>query len=579
MPVSTPSPEPAEETSLQAALLASARRHRDRRIALLDNRGRIAEARSFPELVDSLRLGAGRLVAAGVAPGDRVIVCLPTSWQWLETWFGALLLGALPVSVAPPGALGSPAAQIRKALEVAARLDAAALVAGETFLRDAGEILAEDGVARRGDPTAVRSPGPTRWLAVESLSRTSADPVDPALPADPEQIAFLQLTSGSTGLPRAAEISHRAVLHNVRAMGEAVDSPHGGEPTRRMVSWLPLYHDMGLVGCLVNSLLRGFDLDLLTPRAFLARPWIWLEAISRYPDGAVLSTAPNFAYQLCVERTPAGLEGGLDLTGWRDAMTGSEMVKPETAAAFCDRFAAAGFTPPQLRPCYGMAETTLATTFDRELAGPRVRAVPGDASVGVPAEVVCCGRAIIDSRVRVLDPRGAALPAEAIGRVQVRSPSLFSGYYQDPQATAEALRDGWLETGDLGFLDADGELYLTGRSKELLILHGQNVMPHELEWIAEAELETGGSQRCAAFSVPGQTGEEPVLVMETSEEDATRLADEARRVAGAIGRALGVPLRDTVWVRRGAIPRTSSGKIQRQAVRDLYLEGQLERRA
>jgi acyl-CoA synthetase (AMP-forming)/AMP-acid ligase II len=343
-----------------------------------------------------------------------------------------------------------------------------------------------------------------------------------------------------------------------------------------MVSWLPLNHDMGLVGCFLLSLIVGHDLTLLQPTAFLARPRLWLHELGRH--GKVFAPAPNFGYQLCLERSKEDELGELDLSLWQDAMTGAEMIRPETVEGFCERFGRAGFRPEAFRPCYGLAEGTLAVTFDLAGRGLRTRPLPSGAGEGFAlSDVVSVGVAIPDTTLEIRDPAGHPRADGEIGAVCVRGPSVFAGYYNDPEATAEALRDGWLLTGDLGFLH-DGELYLTGRTKDLLIVHGENVMPHEVEWLAESVTGGGGAARSGAFSVARSAqGEEAVLVVEASERDPEKLRAMGHDIRSRIGRTLSLPLADLVFVRRGKIPKTTSGKVRRRALRALYLEGKLER--
>ena len=553
--------------NFQRALAEAGRRHPGRGITLVDNRGRDRERRTFPEVRAAASLMARRLRATGVEPGDRVLLCLSTSWEWLDCWFGAVLLGATPCAIATPGALGSPAAQLDKTLRVCQRIDARLLVGPESLLRETRRLL-DEGFASR----ELGSPLRTELLAVERLATLAPAGSAPDTDSDESSTAYLQLTSGSTGLPRAVELSHGAALHNAIACAEGVSGPHG-EFSEAIVSWLPLYHDMGLVGCLLHSIVTGIDLALMSPRTFLGRPRLWLERISR--GGSVVSPAPNFAYQLCVERVGAGGAAGLDLTRFRDAITGSEMVRPETVEGFCSTFAPAGFPASGVRPAYGLAEATLVVTIDKRLGGARVRDVPVRRAGELEA-VVGTGTPVRDTRIEIRSPDGRALPSGSIGELWISGPGLMSGYLGEPAATAEVLRDGWLDTGDLGFLDEDGELYLTGRKKEILILQGHNVMPHELEWIAEGVAGGGGAERSGAFSVPSAGGEHAVLVLETTEQDADRLRQLGHDVGSAIGRALGVPLCDLVLVRRGTLPRTSSGKIQRRALRDAYLRGEVQ---
>ena len=374
-------------------------------------------------------------------------------------------------------------------------------------------------------------------------------------------------------------IPHRAAIHNPLASDEAIGAPHGAPIhalAESMVSWLPLNHDMGLVGCLFLSILAGFDLWLLQPTAFLARPRLWLAELGRH--GTAFAPAPNFGYQLCLERLKPGDREGLDLAPWHDAMTGAEMVRPETVEGFCEAFAPYGFRPEAFRPCYGLAEGTLAVTFDLEGRGMRTRPLPQGNGDGFGlSEVVCVGRPVRDTEVRVVGPDGRALPEGQIGEVRSRGPGVFVGYYNDPEGTAEGLRDGWLATGDLGFM-AGGELYLTGRLKDILILRGHNLMPHEIEWLAESVTGGGGALRTGAFSVArGAAGEEPVVVVEATDRDPEKLGRLGHEIKSRIGRALSLPVADLVFVRRGRIPKTTSGKVQRRTLREKYLKRELDR--
>ena len=517
-----------------------------------------------------MRQAAGRWAALGLQPGERVLVSVPTSWAWLDAWFGALLCGALPVAVAPGAPMGASAAQIRKIEALVERLEPRFAIVTEGFRRSAQRLgaAATLEVARTPEELAGQAPGKV---------------VAPR--PQPEDIAFLQFTSGSTGLPRAVSIPHRAAIHNVIGSDEAIGRPHGSPAHRwaeTMVSWLPLHHDMGLVGSLLQSIYGGFDLWLLPPSAFLARPRQWLEHLGQH--GVAFAPSPNFGYQLCVERLDRPAREGLDLSAWRDAMTGAEMVRPDTVAAFCDAFAPQGFRPQAFRPCYGMAEATLAVTFDLRGEGIRSRPLPEGVAASTDggsglSDVVCVGEPIRDTEVRITAPSGEALAEGAIGEIEVHGPSVFAGYFNDPQATAESLDCGWLATGDLGFLH-QGELYVTGRSKDILIVRGTNLMPHEIEWLAEGVIGGGGALRSGAFSVArGAAGEEAVVVVEVNERDPERLGRLSSEIRSSIGRTLSLPVADLVFVRRGKIPKTTSGKVQRRTLRDQYLRGEIERLA
>ncbi len=557
-----PFPEPP--STLPRALERAAGAFPERGVAIFDSRGRAAERRTYPQLLESVRQAAGRWAALGVEPGELVLISIPTSWSWFEAWLGALWRGAIPVAVAPGAAMGAAATQVKKVEGLVASLGAERAVVTPGF-RDQAEAAG----ARKTLEVALT---PDELEAATPATFARPDP-------EPGDVAFLQLTSGSTGLPRAVTIPHGAVVANVMGSDEAIGVPHGAPAHRwadAMVSWLPLHHDMGLVGSVFQSLYAGLDLWLLPPGLFLARPRKWLEHLGSH--GVAFAPAPNFGYQLCVERLAAEARRGLDLSGWRDAMTGAEMVRPETVGAFCDAFGPHGFRPEAFRPCYGMAETTLAVTFDVKGEGARTRPLPEGAGAGMGlSEVVCLGEPIAGTEVRVAAPDGSALAEGEVGEIEVRGPSVFIGYWNDPEATAEALSDGWLSTGDLGFL-AGGELYVTGRLKDVLIVRGTNVMPHEIEWLAESVTGGGGALRTGAFSVArGAAGEEPVVVVEVQDRDPDALRVLGQEIRSRVGRALSLPVADLVFVRRGKIPKTTSGKVRRRALCQQYLNGTLDR--
>jgi acyl-CoA synthetase (AMP-forming)/AMP-acid ligase II len=465
--------------------------------------------------------------------------------------------------------MGSQEAQVTKIEGLLERLGGRFVMASEHFHREAERLQAAAVLDVTIDPGI---------LAGAALAGPGSGKVH--IPsAGPEDTAFLQLTSGSTGHPRAVMIPHRAAIHNSIASDVAIGTPYG-KPAREwatsMVSWLPLHHDMGLVGCLLLSVVCGLDLWLLPPSTFLARPRLWLEHLGQH--GPAFAPAPNFGYQLCLERLSAEKRQGLDLSGWRSAMTGAEMIRPETTSAFCDSFAPFGFRPEAFRPCYGLAEATLAATFDLKGEGVRTLPLPPGAANGLGlSDVVCVGQPLIDTEVHITAPDGSPLPEGGIGEIRIHGPGVFAGYFGDPEATADGLRSGWLLTGDLGFLH-DGELYLTGRTKDLLILRGHNMMPHELEWLAEEVTGGGGAMRCGAFSIAhGGEGEVPVLVVEVTDRKPASLAALNKEIRSQVGRALSLPLADLVFIRRGRIPKTTSGKVQRRQLRQSYLEGTLER--
>ncbi|MGE0707284.1 MAG: AMP-binding protein [Planctomycetota bacterium] len=500
-------------------------------LAVYDRRGKEAPAQPYPELVVRARAWGAWLREQGVSPGDVVFLCLPTSHELVEAFLGAIVVRALPCCLALPRAIGG-LESFRRRLE---------LLAGRY---PGGQLVTTADVGAELDRPYLLPPE-------LDLSRLA-----PLEPVDPAALAYVQLTSGSTAVPKAVSITHANLSANTRAI---VLGGHGLHD-ETYVSWLPLYHDMGLVGILLTGLFHGVGLCLMRPETFVGTPLRWLEAIAaqRTP---VVTSAPNFGYQWCVDRIrPEKLEG-LDLSPWRLACCGAEMVRPGTLSAFQERFGPLGFREGVFAPCYGMAETTLAVTISAPGRPPLVH-----------EGRVSCGPVLEGLSVSIHAPGdGAPLPDGVEGEVVVRGSSVFPGYFLDDEATAESLRpDGAFHTGDLGYL-REGELYLTGRLKDLIILDGANVAPYELEWIAEQHVDMDGG-RAAAFSVEREGREAAVLVVEVKALPPAATIDALRsQVAQDVA-----PLLDLVFVRRGTLPKTSSGKVQRGEVRRLYAAGELD---
>lgn len=550
--------EGSEFGTIDGLLRWAASEHPERGIAILERRGEEPLRRTYPELLARARERAQRLARLGTQPGDALLLSLDTSFELLESWFAVVLLGARPVIVAPQGALGSGEQHLDRLESLCALLGARHLVCTDSLAAKA-----------RASGRALLAAA-----ALEERQIAAAAPLADGrgLRPEPDDSAFFQLTSGSTGTPRAVAIPHRALLHNASAIVAALSDSLGApiaERTRTVVSWLPLHHDMGLVGCLLASIRAGLDVLLFPPRLFLARPELWLRALAS--AGPAVSSAPSFGYQATLE-AQAQAEG--ELSAWHTALVGAEMVRAGALASFAERYASAGFDARALKPCYGLAEATLAVTFDRRGAGVRTRRAPAAAG---EKEVACVGSAVLDTEVAIAAPDGRPLPEGSVGEVIVRGPGVFSGYLGDARASAESLRKGWLWTGDLGFLHA-GELYVTGRSKEILILRGHNLMPHEIEWLAEAESGGGGTARAAAFSVDtAAEGEAAVLVVEVEGREPAALRALEHAIRARVGRALGIVLADLAFVRRGRIPKTTSGKVRRRELREQYLAQGVER--
>ena len=548
-----------EPRLLPSALLHAAATRPSHGVGIFDRSGRKCDRRTFPELLAMVQEFAGRWQTLGVAPGDRVILSLDTSWTFIGAWLGAVWLGALPVAAAPSGPLSS-------VERYRLRLDAVMRKLDARYVLVPTASLAEELTASHQEPLAGTVIAADRFMSL-TPTRPQAN-----RPADDDMVS-LQLTSGSTGTPKAAVLSHRGLVHNALALHETLAT--GSAPyDASLVGWLPLHHDMGLVGYLVSSVLTGMNLWLFPPTAFLGRPTRWLEVVST--SGPCITFAPNFAYGHCVQYCTAKDIETMDLSQWRAAVVGAEMVRPETMELFSTAFAPSGFTPEVLRPGYGLAEATLAVCVDQKRRGVRTTMLPQNGGgYGGRRSVVCVGAPVRDTKIRVIDGAGSTLPEGHIGEVLVSGPGVFRGYLNDTKATNQVLADGWLRTGDLGLI-SDDELYVTGRLKDVLIVHGKNFMPHEVEAIAEQAAGGGLSRSCAFSTLQDQEAEKVVLVVEVTTGDADTLAAHGNAIRRLVAGELSFTIGEVLLVRRGTIPKTSSGKIRRDALRDLYFKGMLQ---
>ncbi|MBI4615711.1 MAG: fatty acyl-AMP ligase [Planctomycetes bacterium] len=510
----------------------------------------------YAELAALARGAGAGLVAAGAKPGDRILVVLPTGEEFLAAFFGAMLAGAIPCPVSPPQGFGSKDTFLRRVGQLAGAVEARAVVTQE----DLAEMVAA------GIPQGVEILLPSRLA--------SAQDELPAVPADPEATAFLQFTSGTTEVPRGAQLSHRALAANVRQIGEAT----GIGPESVIVSWLPLYHDMGLIGGVLTALLRGADLVLWSPFGFLRRPRSWLEAIDRFHG--THSPAPTFAFRYTAEKISEEDLEGLDLSSWQVAFVGAEAIHADALAAFHRRLAPCGFAETALLPCYGLAESCLAVTFSpcgrrfstravsrRDLAERGVAEAPRDAADKLV--LVSSGRPLPGTAVRVVGEDGADLPDLRLGGILVQGPALFSGYYGLAETGVEG---GWLRTGDLGFLD-EGDLYVTGRKKDLIIVRGENHHPAEVEWVASG-VEGVRAGRVAAFGVvdPGEGTETLCLLAEVDRRSSADPDELSTAIRRRVYEETGLPVAHVELVPPGTLPVTTSGKMQRSRAREIFVE-------
>jgi 1-acyl-sn-glycerol-3-phosphate acyltransferase len=506
---------------------------------------------------------AARLTAAGMQPGQMVAIMLPTCKEYLFCFYGVLLAGGIPVPLYPPARLTTIEDHMTRHVGILQSAGAALMVTIpeakplayllRAQVESLNAVLVPEDLAGGGAFTPVRA--------------RSGD------------IGFLQYTSGSTGNPKGVVLTHANLLANVRSMGKAARATSEDV----FVSWLPLYHDMGLIGGCFATMVLGFPVVLMSPLAFLARPSQWLWAIHRHRG--TISGGPNFSYELCLRRIQDGELEGLDLSSWRFAFNGAEPVSPETIAAVEARFGRFGLRKNVLSPVYGLAECSVGLAFtppgdpwqmdllDREAFSRTGEATPARPDDPAPLKVVGCGRSIPDHDMRVVDAAGIELPDRHEGLLQFRGPSATSGYYRNPEATRGLFDGEWVSTGDRAYL-SDGMLYLTGREKDIIIRGGRNISPYELE---EAIGDLQGVRRgCVAVfgSRDEASGTERVVVLaEVRDQDAARHAELRREIERLAVGLIGAPADDVVLAPPHTVPKTSSGKIRRVAAREYYERG------
>ena len=627
---------PTGAGTLLEAVDFHARSHGDRiHVELYGPEGE-PEGITFAALVERAERLAAGLADRGLAPGQSAALMLPTGLDYLAAFLAVQMAGAIPVPIYPPARLSQLEDHVKRHAGVLANARTRTLVTFAPAL----------GVSKL---LTAQVPGLDSVVDVAGLDREGRLQARPGL--DESSTAFLQYTSGSTGSPKGVVLSHGDVIASLKAMAVAL----GATPRDVFVSWLPLYHDMGLIGAWMGSLYYGFPLVLMSPLDFLARPARWLEAIHRHRG--TLSGGPNFAYELCVRRIGPEEVEGLDLSSWRLAFNGAEPVSPDTMDRFTAKFTPHGLSPKAMTPVYGLAEATLGVAFtpigrgpridvvDAEAMAHRARAVPlpgavtgtgapgdgptvdgphaggpsaGEPSVGessaggpdlerphvggpaagalpsgrpsareapadgLPARAcrfVSCGPPIPGFEVRIVDGRGIELEERAEGSVEFRGPSTTSGYFRNPAATRALFDGGWLRSGDRGYV-AGGELYVTGRDKDLIVRAGRNLYPYDLE---SAVGEVGGVRKgcVAVFASPDPAAgtERLVVVAETRESDAGRRRAIEEAIVRVAAAELGAAPDEIVLAPPHSVLKTSSGKIRRVAVRELFESGALRRGA
>ena len=525
---------------------------------------------SYRQLKQGAEAVATGLQQGGLEPGEPVAIMLPTGIDYFFSFFGILLAGGIPVPIYPPARLSQIEDHMRRHRGILANCRAVTLIT----------VPEAKAVAR-----LLKSQVETlRRLVTVAELRAAPGKLVEAVPKE-QDIAMLQYTSGSTGNPKGVVLTHANLLANIRVMGEAIRA----DPTDVFVSWLPLYHDMGLIGAWLGSLYYAILLVLMSPLAFLARPQRWLWAIHRYRG--TLSAAPNFGYELCLRKLEDRELEGLDLSSWRLAFNGAEAVSPDTVRRFAERLRPYGFRPETMTPVYGLAESCVGLAFPPFGRGPVIdriqrdaftrsaRAVPAAADDATALRFVACGQPLPGHQIRVVDPSGRELPERMEGEIQFRGPSATSGYYRNAEATRALFRGDWLDAGDKGYI-ASGELFVTGRTKDIIVRAGRNIYPDELEH-ALGEIP-GIRKGCVAVfgSTDPATGTERLVVLaETRETDPLSLDRLRNRIVATTTDIIGTPPDDVALKPPHTILKTSSGKIRRAASRESYERGRLRRPA
>ncbi len=494
----------------------------------------------------------------------RVTLMLPSSPEYFYSFMGVLAAGAIPVPIYPPMRLSQIESYIRRHQTILKNCQAEVMITTPEVKRFA---------------TLLKSlvPSLRRVVTVTEFSGFSDKPLKLAI--SPKDIAFIQYTSGSTADPKGVQLSHANLLANIRAMGKATRL----QSKDIFVSWLPLYHDMGLIGAWLGTFYHSAHLILMSPLEFLARPQRWLWAIHRYQ--ATISAAPNFAYDLCYHRIPDEDLKGLDLSRWRLACNGAEPVLPNTIRLFCKRFSRYHFKREAYWPVYGLAESSVGLAFPRPDRTPHIQKVQRASfmSHGVakeaatsephPLEFVACGEALSGHQIRVVDDMDIELPDRQQGHLQFKGPSSTSGYFRNPEQSAELFHGEWLDTGDLAYLD-QGQLYLTGRTKDIIIRAGRNIYPHEIE-DAVGEIDGIRRGRVVVFGYQIESREKLIVLAETRETSTQKLQDIRSQILDVCAEIVDLPPDDIVFAPPNTILKTSSGKLRRSACRELYLKGKV----
>jgi fatty-acyl-CoA synthase len=565
---------PLQQEPVHAQTLLDVLRHYDSRVPerphiyLQDDQGH-EQIITYNQLFTEATALAQGLIHRGLKPGETVALMLPTSDMFFYAFFGVLLAGGVPVPIYPPLRASDIEAYAARAAGILGNAEARFLITfhpAEKLSKLLGALV------------------PSLKGVVTTATLRSAKNAKVNVKVRADDPALIQYTSGSTGQPKGVLLTHRNLLTNIRAYGKAA----GIKPDDVVVSWLPLYHDMGLIGSWLGSLYYGLPVMMLSPITFLNHPERWLWAI--HYQRATLSAGPNFAYELCMRKIDEEALVGLDLSSWRLALNGAEAIYPSTLTHFSEKFAAYGFKKTTFFPVYGLAECTVALAFpplqrepliDRVLREPfatQQQAMPANPKDKDYLEFVCCGKPLPEHEIRIVDEEGQLLEERKVGNLQFRGPSAMQGYYHNPAATQAIYHEGWWDTGDLAYM-ADGELYITGRKKDLIIKAGRNLYPAEIEEIVGHIPEIRRGCVIAVGVQDARRGTEKlVIIAETRDSAPPNKQEIIAAISEQVANNIGLPPDEIVLVPARTVPKTSSGKLQRSACKTAYLKGELGQR-
>ena len=529
-----------------------------------DMRGELARVYPYATMREDALIMARRLIAAGIGKEDRVALIAETGAEFAALFCACVYVGAWPVPLPLPTTFGGKESYID---QLAVQLESS----DPKMLIYPGEIaeMAFAAAERQG----------CQGISWEEFAQ--GDATETQLPElQPDDICYLQYSSGSTRFPTGVAVTHKALLHNLYGHATGVDLGIND----RVVSWLPWYHDMGLVGCFLSPIANQASCDYLKTEHFARRPLAWLDLISRNP-GNTLSYSPTFGYDICARRisSQSHVSERFDLSRWRTAGNGADMIRPDVMQNFVNAFAGAGFKAASFTPSYGLAEAVLAVTVMPPGEGIRVELVEEERLSGAPRDlsrparyraIVNCGKALPDMEVAIKGENGEIRSDHQIGKVWCRGPSVMHSYFRNAEATSDCLVDGWLDTGDMGYT-ANGYLFIVGRAKDMIIINGKNHWPQDIEWAVE-QLPGFNHGDVAAFSFETDSGEEAPAVLVhcrvSDPEERLRLHEQIRdKVRSITGMNCVVEL-----VPPRTLPRTSSGKLSRAKAKRLYLAGEIE---